>query len=73
VSVYLTSLIHFVKFLKVNEEYMTGFCQPADLVRCQSLFEGCHKAMNRRRLKEDQEKRVRLSESYTCPAVLEDF
>jgi hypothetical protein len=74
VSVYLTSLIHFVNFLKVNEEYMTGFCQPADLVRCQSLFEGCHKAMIHRRLKEDQEKRVRLSESYTChAAVLEDF
>jgi hypothetical protein len=73
VSVYLTTLIHFVEFLKVNEEYLTGFCQPADLVRYQSLFEGCHKAVNRRSLKEDQEKRVRLSESYTSPAVLDRF
>jgi hypothetical protein len=73
VGVYLTSLIHFVQFLKVNVEYLTGFCQPADLVRYQSLFEGCQKAMNRRRLKEDQEKHVRLSESYTSPAVLGRF
>jgi hypothetical protein len=73
VGVYLTSLIHFKKSLKVNVEYLTGFCQPADLVRCQSLVEGCQKAMNRRRLKEDQERRVRLSELYASPAVLGRF
>jgi hypothetical protein len=73
VGVYIGSLLHFVRFFRVNTQFLSGFCQLEELDGYRVLFENVQSAVSRRKMKQDHKRKLHMSDKTGDPAVLGRF